>query len=214
MNIEPITLTESARLVALECEIEKGRKTFVEVGLALAEIRDNRLYRSDYGTFEQYCQEKWGFKKSYAYQIIDSASVAKSMSAVADIGSERAARELAKVSPALRAEVVEKAAATGKVTAKSIREASEPVHLEEEKPRIKTMDEEFSEAMGNMTIREIQLQKIKTIKSHMVAIELHIEDEDLTGDDYLLLGAEIKEMGRDIIAIGQKVKELEKQTTK
>ena len=38
---------------AIQQTIEAGRKTFVEVGLALAEIRDARLYRSDFDTFEE-----------------------------------------------------------------------------------------------------------------------------------------------------------------
>ena len=40
-----------------------GKKTFVEVGLALAEIRDLRLYKREYSGFEEYCQKKWGWTK-------------------------------------------------------------------------------------------------------------------------------------------------------
>lgn len=36
-----------------EAIIERGLATFVEVGTALAEIRDNRLYRESHGTFEE-----------------------------------------------------------------------------------------------------------------------------------------------------------------
>jgi hypothetical protein len=32
---------------------------FVKVGLALARIRDARLYRAEFPTFEAYCQTKW-----------------------------------------------------------------------------------------------------------------------------------------------------------
>jgi hypothetical protein len=38
-----------ALLISLERTIETGRKTFVEVGLALAEIRDAKLYRAEAG---------------------------------------------------------------------------------------------------------------------------------------------------------------------
>lgn len=58
------------RLDELEAVIQRGFETFVEVGNALAEIRDNKLYRKWYGTFDEYCRERWGFKKGYAnYQI-------------------------------------------------------------------------------------------------------------------------------------------------
>jgi hypothetical protein len=121
--METITLTESKRLITLEQTIEAGRKTFVEVGLALAEIRDSRLYRDEFNSFEEYCKNKWGFKKSYAYQLIESANVAESVSAIADIKTESQARELAKVSADKRAEVLERAG--DKPTAKAIREAAE-----------------------------------------------------------------------------------------
>jgi hypothetical protein len=42
-----ITLQEKMRLESLEGTIDAGRKTFIEVGLALAEIKDSRLYRSE-----------------------------------------------------------------------------------------------------------------------------------------------------------------------
>ena len=43
------------RLAELELVIERGLKTFVEVGAALLGIRDGRLYRETHATFEDYC---------------------------------------------------------------------------------------------------------------------------------------------------------------
>ena len=68
---------DDERLAELEKVIAKGQKTFVEVGLALAEIRDLRLYKREYSGFEEYCQKKWGWKQRYAYRLIDGAEVAK-----------------------------------------------------------------------------------------------------------------------------------------
>src|SRR6516164_3499408 len=91
-------IREDARLSELEKVIAKGKKTFVEVGLALAEIRDLRLYKREYSSFSEYCREKWGWNKSYAYDIIQSAEVAKRLpekvSAIAD--TESKVRELRK----------------------------------------------------------------------------------------------------------------------
>src|SRR5260221_3259797 len=44
-----------------ECEavIQRGWQTFVEVGRALARIRDQKLYRAEHDTFETYCRQKW-----------------------------------------------------------------------------------------------------------------------------------------------------------
>ncbi len=57
-------------LASLEAVIEKGLTTFMEVGAALREIRDQRLYKSEYKSFEQYCRERWGWSRRHAnYQI-------------------------------------------------------------------------------------------------------------------------------------------------
>jgi hypothetical protein len=53
----PSTLTSTERrdLERAERKIAAGLKAFLEVGLALKEIRDKRLYRQEYANFEQYC---------------------------------------------------------------------------------------------------------------------------------------------------------------
>lgn len=55
--------------------IERGKQTYVEVGLALWEIREGRGYRFEYGTFEDYCQERWGWTRDSAYKHIVAAQV-------------------------------------------------------------------------------------------------------------------------------------------
>ena len=74
---QPITLKESARLVELERKIETGMTTFVEVGNALMEIRDSKLYRVEYKTFEAYCREKWGMSRVQAHRLIGASEVSK-----------------------------------------------------------------------------------------------------------------------------------------
>lgn len=45
-----LSATEGGRLADLEVTIERGLTTFVEVGAALSEIRESRLYRQTHGT--------------------------------------------------------------------------------------------------------------------------------------------------------------------
>ena len=83
-----------------QCEviIARGLATFVEVGTALLKIRDARLYRAAYGTFENYCQERWGMKRAHAYRMIEAAKVCENLSPMGDIpASERITRPLAPV---------------------------------------------------------------------------------------------------------------------
>ena len=119
-----VRIRDDERLAELEKLIAKGQKTFVEVGLALAEIRDMRLYKREYSGFAEYCQNKWGWNKSYAYYMIDSAEVVKALpekvSTIVDTESQ--ARELAKIPAKDRAGVVQAIVESGKpVTAAEIR---------------------------------------------------------------------------------------------
>ena len=58
------------RLAELEIVVGQGLGTFIEVGTALMEIRDSRLYKELHPTFEEYCVERWGFTASRARQMI------------------------------------------------------------------------------------------------------------------------------------------------
>ncbi len=47
----------------------------------MREIRDKRLYRSTHRTFEQYCQDRFGFHRRHSYQLIDAATVVENLCA-------------------------------------------------------------------------------------------------------------------------------------
>ena len=64
-----LTEQEEIRLQKAEERVEKG---FVEQGSALADIRDGKLYKAKYKSFEAYCQERWGIRKAYANRLIDA----------------------------------------------------------------------------------------------------------------------------------------------
>jgi hypothetical protein len=58
-----------------------------------------RLYRREYAGFDEYCREKWGWKRDHAYRLIDAAEVVK-VSPIGDkIKTESQARELGKAEP-------------------------------------------------------------------------------------------------------------------
>lgn len=75
-----LTNSEKERLSELEETVERGLETFVEVGRALMEIRDQRLYRADYDTFEAYCRERWGHQVDWAYKQIRASRVVENVS--------------------------------------------------------------------------------------------------------------------------------------
>src|SRR5512139_391982 len=90
---------ESRRLAELEKVIARGKQTLGELGQALAEIRDLRLYKREYGSFSEYCREKWGWERRYTDYVIAGAEAVKSLpeKVSTKVLTETAARELAKV---------------------------------------------------------------------------------------------------------------------
>lgn len=126
MSGEIITVEESSELVRLEIIVEKGLQTFTEVGEALAEIRDRRLYRIEHATFADYCKVKWQMSDRRARQLMDAAEVVGEISKSGTMVpvSERQARPLAALPPAQRAPAWKAAVAaspTGKPTAREVR---------------------------------------------------------------------------------------------
>jgi len=61
--------------------IDKGWSTFIEVGLALRQIRDSRLYREDYPSWEAFCREVVGVSKTEANRQIIDAEVVETLKA-------------------------------------------------------------------------------------------------------------------------------------
>lgn len=129
-----LSLKESLLLDRFEKVIRKGKETFVEVGLALMAIRDQRLYRKDHGDFGEYCESKWGWSRQRAHQVIQAATVVKSLPPEVSIKIDSPATALAvkKVPEANRERVLATAASTGSpVTAKTIKAAAKVVDAEE-----------------------------------------------------------------------------------
>ncbi|MBI5384255.1 MAG: hypothetical protein HZA90_06165 [Verrucomicrobia bacterium] len=127
VDAEPLTVQEQNDLAGCEQLIERGKNTFVEVGLALCRIRDERLYRAAHGSFQEYCEKRWSFGRSYASRLIEAANVAAQLPIGNTVANEAQARELAKIGPAQRVEVLQKAAEEnrGTPTAQSIRKVVE-----------------------------------------------------------------------------------------
>ena len=70
--LEPLTLEEEGNRLILERRVER---TFYQAGLALQTLRDQRLYRSTHKTFQEYCQERFNFSRSYSYRLITSVGI-------------------------------------------------------------------------------------------------------------------------------------------
>jgi hypothetical protein len=74
-TLDNLSEFEQADFFACEEVLGTGWDGFVQCGLALARIRDGRLYREQYNTFEDYCRDKWQYGRRYVNQLISAAQV-------------------------------------------------------------------------------------------------------------------------------------------
>jgi flagellar motility protein MotE (MotC chaperone) len=121
-----LTIIEQNNLAELESTIERNLHAFYEVGFALMQIRDNKLYRESFTTFEAYCKEKWGMERNYANKLIQASAVVDNLGTIVPTPTNEAqARPLTHLEPDQQREAYQKAVETapeGKVTAKHIEE--------------------------------------------------------------------------------------------
>lgn len=128
-----LTKPQTAKLARLEGVIAEGLQSFIDVGAALAEVRDSGLWAEHADSFEAYCSTRWGLSRSRSYQIIDAAQV---VSAIADSDPKapvpanvEQARALTPIKddPPAMASAMKTAARNGQPTAKTIGEAVDDI---------------------------------------------------------------------------------------
>ena len=73
------------RLSQLENVIETNQRKFYQLGKALKQIRDERLFRDLlFDNFETYVKERWDMARSQAYRLIEAANVIDNLSPIGD----------------------------------------------------------------------------------------------------------------------------------
>lgn len=149
--MKELAQNEAERLLICEGIIQQKMVDFLEVGTALLEIRDDKLYRNSHDTFEKYCHEKWSISRSRAYQLTNAVEVVKNleMSTMVDkknpintseLKPERIIRPLTKLSKpkqkkAWNAAVKSARKAGHTVTASDVKEAVSKISPKPERPR-------------------------------------------------------------------------------
>jgi hypothetical protein len=122
-----------ASLLPVEADELRRHEAIIESGLqssyaSLMAIRDGELYRRSHETFEAYCEDRWGIRRSRAYQLIDTAKVNLNLSTNGGHPglNERQARPLAPlpVEQQVQAwELAQESAPNGKPTARHVEAA-------------------------------------------------------------------------------------------
>ena len=70
-----LNIQEQERLKNCELVIQTGLETFYQVGQALLEIQESKLYRQEFNTFDEYLQGRWNFGLRHGQRFIQSFEV-------------------------------------------------------------------------------------------------------------------------------------------
>jgi hypothetical protein len=122
LDLSQLTEEEKDRLATLEHTVETS---VTSVGKALFEIRDSRLYREKFKTFDDYLLNRWGFSKAHGNRLIAAAKVVENLAPIGVIAdSESVLRPLTVLEPEEQREAYQeavKASPSGKPTAKLVK---------------------------------------------------------------------------------------------
>lgn len=78
-----VAKTKAERLKEVERTIERGMKTFWEMGEAFREARDEKLYEeAGFKSFKDYCRDRWDLHHNTVYQTIKATDARKAIAAV------------------------------------------------------------------------------------------------------------------------------------
>ena len=129
---DKLTLVEMSDLKKLEKVIDHVTTAANSGWDALREIRDRKLYRAVYKSFDEYCEEKWNMSGRRGRQLTDMSSMVLALTdksgTTVPVLNEGTARELKAVPEEDRAEVLEVAKNNPKgVTSTSVKEAAKEV---------------------------------------------------------------------------------------
>lgn len=89
-----------------EVIIEHGRAAFDKVTSALIVIKTEKLYLKTHPNFGDYCSERWGFTKQWAYKLLKTVDVDKVLDGV-NHGLLEGAEKLKKASAKAKLEMVD-----------------------------------------------------------------------------------------------------------
>jgi len=71
METEIFSTEDQQELTRHEITIKTGLRNFIEVGFALCQIREKKLYKiEDYEDFDDYCRKRWDYSIHYVDRLM------------------------------------------------------------------------------------------------------------------------------------------------
>jgi len=151
------------RLTHLENIIAGNQNRFYEIGKALKEIRDSRLYKLTlFETFEAYVRARWDIGRSQAYRLINAYNVIGNLSPIGDRlpGNETQTRPLVQLDPVEQRKIWKEFLSTGmELNARTIKNFIDKRKAKENlKPTDRTgqISEEYMQTVQEM-LNQVQI---------------------------------------------------------
>jgi hypothetical protein len=176
--MEILNIDESHELERCEVVIKQGLQTFIEVGQALMTIREKRLYRIGFKTFEDYCTHKWGMVQQSATRLIRAYETVSNLQSE-PIGSvlpksENQVRPLTSLEPEIQKEVWTEVV---KTHGDNITAAKVQTVVNDWKPLNQEIKEIKSEPMFAISTPEELLKKAKEVARERAEVKRQIIDQ-------------------------------------
>lgn len=190
---------DTADLNRLEDAIQDGA---LQMWRALRDLRDRRLYRRDFPSFEAYLRERWDISRSRGYQITAAADL---VDAVAGSGvtipNERVARSLLAVNPDRRLPVLLSAhsASGGRLTSGYIKSADKVVQDIQTTGHVDVGDGEMRAVDAAINLEEYERLHRQQAYNTAAADKAN----GVTPDDVkiVLKGAKVHYVGQGLVAL-------------
>ena len=80
-----LTTEQQDKFQELEEQIAENLLSSFKLAAALAQIRDEKLYRENYKTFEEYCKKRWEYSRSYCARLADMHGVLTDLKEYEDV---------------------------------------------------------------------------------------------------------------------------------
>jgi hypothetical protein len=178
LPMDILNIEESHELERCEVVIKQGLQTFIEVGQALMTIKEKRLYRISFKTFEDYCTHKWGMVQQSATRLIRAYETVTNLQSE-PMGSllpesERQVRPLTSLEPEIQKEVWKEVI---KTHGENITAAKVQSVVNDWKPVNQEIKEVKNEPMFAISTPEELLKKAKEVAKERAEVKRQIIDQ-------------------------------------
>jgi len=162
----PLSIIERAKRENLVQVVHDNKAAILKTAIALAGIRDEKLYRETHANFADFVRDEFQFEKSHAYRLCDWATVAANVSPIGENPGESHARELKRLPDEQQADAWEESLSSneGTPTAKDVAEVverrlggsdpretrSKPAKATESKEIVASQEDRFADCMADI----------------------------------------------------------------